>query len=63
MKEIIDFINQEICERRDYSASKAFEIVRDKIIEIETNKNLITKSKQLPKIKNKSGRNINVVDL
>lgn len=38
MKEIINFINSEICERRDYSDSKTFEVVRDKIIEIEMRK-------------------------
>lgn len=38
MKEILAFINWEICERREYSASKTLEIVRDKIIEIEMRK-------------------------
>ena len=31
MDELIDFLREEICERRDYTASKSFEVIIKKI--------------------------------
>lgn len=46
LNKLIDFLNEEICERRDYSASKMCEVIRLKIETelLEEEKDIITEA-------------------
>jgi hypothetical protein len=57
MNELIDFLREEICERREYSASKSFEVIIQKIEVdfLEKEKERIVNAHSNGQLWNKSG--------